>query len=291
MILVTGATGQLGRATLQFLMAQKPTETVAALVRDKSKAADLAALGVELREGSYDDYASLLQAFRGVDKLLFISANDIPNRHTQQANVVNAAKEAGVKHVFYTSFHYKTDDGSSPISFIADTHIETERQLKRSGLTYTILKNAVYMDMLPIFLGENVLTQGIYFPGGEGKASYTLRTDLAEATANLLLQTGHENREYIFSGPDSYTLHDVARAIGEVTGQNVGYASPSHDEFVDTMQKAGAPAEAIAMFGGFGLATQQGELDFPGTELEKILGRKVTPLKTYLQTVYAKQTA
>lgn len=281
----------MGRATLQFLMAKKPTETVAALVRDKAKAADLAALGVELREGDYGDYPSLLKAFGGVDKLLFVSANDIPNRHVQQANVVNAAREAGVKHVIYTSFHYKTDDGSSPINFIADTHIETERQLKRSGLTYTILKNPVYMDMLPIFLGENVVSQGIYFPGGEGKASYTLRTDLAEATATLLLQAGHENKEYNFSGPESYTLHDVAKGIGEATGENVGYINPPHGEYVDTLQKAGAPAEAIGMFAGFGLATQQGELDFPGTTLEQILGRKVTPLKTYLGSVYAKQTA
>jgi len=153
MILITGSTGNYGKATIDFLLKKGfSANSISALVRDVTKAEDLKTKGINLKIGDYDNYASLVEAFKGVDKLLLVSGNDVVNRGKQQINAVNAAKEAGVKHIIYTSFVRKNDSETSPIAFIAKSHIETEKQIKASGMAYTILKNNLYLDVLPMFL-------------------------------------------------------------------------------------------------------------------------------------------
>src|SRR5688572_7812207 len=104
MILITGATGQLGKSTIELLLKKLPANKIAALARDKNKAAGLKAKGIDVRPGNYDDKASLVAAFQGIDKLFFISGNDVAIRQKQHENVIKAAKEAGIKHIVYTSF-------------------------------------------------------------------------------------------------------------------------------------------------------------------------------------------
>ena len=137
MILITGATGHFGSATIDFLLQKGvPAKDIAALVRDEAKADDLKAKGITILTADYDNYDSLVKAFHGIDKLLFVSGNDVVNRGQQQDNVVKAAKEAGVGHVIYTSFVRKNESETSPIYFIAKSHLSTEKALKESGLTY-----------------------------------------------------------------------------------------------------------------------------------------------------------
>src|ERR1039457_6989782 len=187
MILITGATGQFGRATIDFLLKKKiPAKNIAAMVRDSSKAEDLKNKGIILKVGDYDNYLGLVSVFKGIDKLLLISANDMVKRAKQQANAVNAAKEAGVKHLIFTSFERKNETETSPISMLATAYIETEKLIKGSGLTYTIMRNTLYADVLPMFMGEKVFETGIFLPAGAGRASFTLRLDMAEAAANIL---------------------------------------------------------------------------------------------------------
>ncbi len=186
MILVTGATGNLGKSTIDYLLTKGFSSTnIVALVRDEEKAADLKAKGIALRTGDYDNYDQLVTAFRGVEKLLLVSGSDIANRTKQQANAVNAAKEAGVNHILYTSFERKNETETSPISFVAASHISTENLIKQSGMAYTIFRNNLYMDVLPWFFGENVIETGIFLPAGETQAALTLRDDMAEAAANM----------------------------------------------------------------------------------------------------------
>src|SRR5687768_1781638 len=113
MILVTGATGHLGKAAAEFLLKKTAPSNIAVLARDAARVSDLVSRGVEVRKADYSDYASLLKAFKGVDKLYFVSGTDVINRQQQQANVVKAAIEAGVKHVLYTSFQRKNESGTS----------------------------------------------------------------------------------------------------------------------------------------------------------------------------------
>ena len=284
--LITGATGDLGRATLDALLQTVPAPEVAVLARDPAKATDLAALGVQVRQGDYNDYASLVQAFAGVEKLFLVSGNDIPNRVPQHTNAVRAAQEAGVKHVVYTSFQRKTEDGSSAAAFVADAHLATEKLLVASGLTYTILKNALYFEVLPLFMGP-VLERGlIYLPAGDGRAAYASRADLGAASAAVLTGTGHENQRYDLATAPSYTYADIARLLSDLSGKQIQYVSPTAEEFSTQLAAAGVPAEAIQLTAGFAVAIGQGEFDFPSPTLEKLLGHAPLSLREFLKATY-----
>lgn len=287
MILITGATGNFGRATIDFLLKKGiPESNIAALVRDSAKAEDLKNKGVIIKIGDYDNYTSLLSAFKGVDKLLLISGSDIVKRGIQQENAVKAAKEAGVNHIIYTSFERKNETGTSPIAILAKAHIDTEKNIKVSGLTYTILRDNLYADVLPMFMGEKVLETGIFLLAGDGKASFATRLDMAEAAANILSGEGHENKEYSLANDTNYSLSDVASLLSELTGKRVMYHSPSAEVFTETLSKAGVPKEMIGMSAGFCEAIRQGEFSTTKSDLQFLLGRKPTTLKEYLKSVY-----
>jgi len=288
MILITGATGHYGKATIDFLLKKGiSANNISALVRDEAKAADLKAKGISLKIGDYDDYNSLLAALEGVDKLLLISGSDIFNRSKQQLNVVNAAKETGVKHLLYTSFERKNETETSPIAMVAKSHLDTEIAIKESGIPYTIFRNNLYLDVLPLFWGETVLETGVFFPAGETKSAFALRNDMAEATANVLITDGHENKDYTIANVENVSLKDVTDSINKVTGRNIAYISPSIDVYSDTLTKAGVPAEYIQMFAGFGEAIKQGEFTSDETDLEHLLGRKPTSAAEYLAQLYS----
>lgn len=290
-ILVTGATGHLGKAVAESLLKKSTANHISVLVRDADKAADLKAKGVDVRIGDYNDYSSLLNAFKGIDKLYIVSGNDIANRVKQQDNVVNAAKEASVKHIVYTSFQRRNETDSSPIAFIAKGHLNTEEKLKTSGLTYTILAHGIYADMIPIFAGEQLLqTKTIYLPAGDGKTAYALRTDQAEAGANILLDdTGkYHNQTIELGGSEALSWGQIAAILTDLTGEQISYVAPSVEEFTQTLSKAGVPQEYIGLFAGFSQAAKEGEFDNVTTNLETILGRKPVTVYAYLQSVYQK---
>jgi NAD(P)H dehydrogenase (quinone) len=271
-ILVTGATGYLGKAVTESLLKKTGAANVHVLVRNAVKAAELAAKGLTVHVGSYDDYASLLSAFKNIDKVYMVSGNELDKRIQQQDNVVNAAKEAGVKHIVYTSFQRKNETASSPISFVGESHLNTETKIKASGITYTILQHGIYADMIPIFAGPQLLENfTIYLPAGEGKTAYALRTDQAEAGANILLdETGkYDNKSLEFSGPEP-----------------IVYVSPAADEFRANLTKAGVPAEIIGLTIGFSHAAEEGEFANISNEMEAVLGHKPVTVEAYLQSVY-----
>ena len=292
-ILVTGATGHLGKAVTESLLKKATGNNISILIRDANKASEFKTQGVDVRIGDYDDYASLVAAFKGIDKLYMVSGNDIAKRVQQQDNVVNAATEAGVKHIVYTSFQRKNETDSSPIAFIAKGHLNTEQKLKASGLTYTILAHGIYADMIPIFAGERLLdTKIIYLPAGDGKTAYALRTDQAEAGANVLLdETGKYNNKAIeLAGDEALSWSQIAAIITDITGEEIKYVSPSVEEFTNTLTQAGVPTEYIGMFASFSLAAKEGEFENVTVNLETILGRKPVSVYSYLQSVYKKVT-
>ncbi len=285
MILVTGATGHLGNSTINFLLQKIAPNNIAALARDTSKAADLAAKGIDVRVGDYNDYDSLVNAFKGVTKLFLISSSDTQNRSAQQQSAVKAAKEAGVQHIVYTGVDMK-DFVNSAISQISLSHAETISLIKSTGIPYTILNNTLYADVLPMFLGESVLETGVFFPTGDGKVPFATRTDMAEAAANVLTGTGHESKEYAISNSAKYTLSDVASTLSELSGKQVAYVSPAADVYQQQLLAAGVPEMYVGMFAAFAEAIKQNEFDTATADLEALLGRKPTTLKEYLQAVY-----
>jgi NAD(P)H dehydrogenase (quinone) len=193
-IAVTGASGKLGGATIRFLLERKVApRRIAAVVRDPAKVADLAAQGVEVRRGDYTDPRSLEDAFRGIDKLLFISTNVVgEERMLHHRNVVNAARAAGVRHVVYTSVIKPAPDAKFAA---APGHFHTEALVRESGLRYTFFRNNLYADLVPFMFGEAVQTGTLAHNGGDGRIGFVAREDIAQALAAVLAEGEHVKSE------------------------------------------------------------------------------------------------
>jgi NAD(P)H dehydrogenase (quinone) len=288
MILVTGATGHFGKATIDFLLKKGiAANEISALVRDETKAQDLKEKGVTLKIGDYDNYNSLVEAFKGIDKLLFISSPNFLNRSQQQEGVVKAAQQEGVKHIVYTSFERKNETADTPLAFLAESHIYTENLLRNSGIHYTIFRNNIYLDALPMFIGDKFSETGVYFPAGETKFAFAARLDMAEAAANVLTSEGHENKEYNISNTENISMGEVVAILSEITGATVNYISPTNEVYLENLLKAGIPAEWAEVFAGSAEGIKQGELTNDKPDLQNLLGRKPDSVKEFLTQVYS----
>lgn len=285
MILVTGATGQLGQIVIEKLSEKIPTNQIAALVRDASKAEHLIAKGVNVRVGDYQNNESLLAAFQGIDRLLLISSNDFNDRLGQHKNAIDAAVKAGVKHVFYTGVTMNNIN-SSPLKPLLEEHYLTEDYLKASGLSYTFLQNSLYAEVIPMFLGENVIETGVFFPAGEGKVAFALREDLGEATANILVSEGHENQTYNLTSSEVISFAEVAAILSELSEKAVSYINPESEVFEGTLKQFGLPEPIIQMSVMFAAGIKNNDFNKTYDSLERFLGRKPTNIRTYLKAVY-----
>jgi NAD(P)H dehydrogenase (quinone) len=286
MILVTGANGHFGTATIETLLQKGiAAGSIGALVREEAKGAALKDKGVTVITGDYNDYASLVSAFAYAEKVLLVSGTDMEHRSAQQENAVNAAKAAGVQHLLYTSVERRTDSESSPLAAVLASHFNTEKILKASGIPYTILRNNIYLDMLPMFLGQSVLEKGVYFPAGNGAAGFALRSEMAEAAANILSGSGHENKDYHISGP-TLSFGRIAEILSDISGKKVSYHSPDGETYIKTVVEAGVPALYAGFFAGFGEGIQRGELYPYHTDLPALLGREPAGAEQYFRQVY-----
>lgn len=284
-ILVTGATGHLGGIVIANLLKTVPASQIFALVRDENKAADLKAKGVNIRVGDYTNPASLEQAFAGIDKLLLISSDDFKGRLDQHKNAINAAKATGVKHIFYTSVTMK-DVNTSPLKDFLSDHFASEEHIKASGLTYTFLQNNLYAEVIPMFLGPAVLETGVFFAAGDGKVAFASRTDLGEATANILTSAGHENKTYNLTGKVAYSFAEVAAILSDLSGKTVNYISPEREAFKAALAQFGLPEHIIAMSDGFAAGIKNDDFNIATNTLESFLGREETSLKAYLKATF-----
>lgn len=288
-VIITGATGQLGTATIKNLLNKVDAKNLSVIVRSPEKAKFFKEKGITIFQGDYTNYQSLTEAFKGHHKLFFISSSDLNDRIAQHKNVVDAAIEANIKHIIYTSFQRKNETESSPIWLLASAHIATEKMIRSSGITYTILKNGLYADFLPSLLGPDPAKTGsIFLPAGNGKVAYTLRSDLAAGSAEVIIGRGHENKEYEFCADKTYSFEEIAGYLSELFGKKIIYIDPSVEEYRETLSKNGVPDIYIGMFTGSATAMKQGEFDFTDNTLSTILGRSCTPLKNFLSEVYKK---
>ncbi|WP_418499356.1 SDR family oxidoreductase [Flagellimonas sp.] len=285
-ILVTGATGHYGYAVIASLIENGVNQRlIYAMVRDFTKVDALKALNVNVVFGDYNNYGSLLTAFSGMDKLLFVSSNELENRNEQHSQVVNAAVQSGIKYMLYTSQEHK-EVNFSLIEFVLSSHLATEYAIKGSGIDYTILRNGVYMDLLPSFLGENIFKYGIHLPAGNGKIGLALRGEMAETAAKVLLSSEHKNKTYSVSG-DCCSFSEIAEHISQITGKNITYLSPGLDTFLNTVVNQGMSQKCIKMIGGYAAATRHGELESDSSQMEKLLGRKPVTVKQFLEESFA----
>ena len=285
MILVTGATGHLGNQIVENLLTQISPNEIAVLVRSEEKAKELKEKGVQIRVGDYTNPNSLVAAFKKVKKLILISSNDFNDRFGQHKNAIDAAKQAGVEHILYTSMSMN-DIETSPLKGFLKDHYETEDYIKQNGFTYTILQHSLYADVIPMFIGEQVLETGVFFPAGEGRVAYASRTDLAEAIAKVALSDAFDNQSLPMTNTENYSYADVAEILTELSGKEVAYVNPTPEVFTETLKGFGLPDPIIQMSLGFAAGIKNNDFDKTFPNLETILGRKPQTLKEYLISVY-----
>jgi NAD(P)H dehydrogenase (quinone) len=281
-IAVTGATGKLGRATLQYLLARGVApETIRPIVRDLAKARDLVDSRFDVAYGNYTDAALLEAAFSGVDKLLFISTSVLgEERMLHHRNVVKAAKGAGVSHIIYTSVVKP-----APVACFAASpgHYHTELLIREAGIPFTFFRNNLYLDIVPFLFGGAMATGTLAHSGGNGRVGFVAREDIAEALAAVLTSEGHLNREYpITVSRECYGLPEIAAELGVASGKTIRYDAIGPDEFRKALEKADLPPPVVAMSVALGDAVRAGEFDVSFPVFEKLLGRTPISLKDFL---------
>lgn len=273
-IALTGATGQLGRLVVDALLETVPASSLVAIVRDAGKAADLSALGVDVRVAPYESVADLTQALDGVDRLLLISASEPGQRVAQHGNVIAAAVQNGVTRLVYTS----VTRADTTDLVLAPEHKATEAALVASGLTYTILRNNWYTENYLGSVQAAAATGQLIGSAGKGRVASASRIDFADAAAATLTTDGHDNTIYELGGDTAWTMPDLATAIAEVTGSPVSYVDVSHDEHVDALVAAGLPAGTAGFIAAVDGNIASGALAGPTGELSRLIGRPTTPL-------------
>lgn len=284
MILITGATGQMGTLVVQSLLKQMSASQIAGLARDEAKAASLKKQGIDVRMGDYDDVASLDRAMRGVEKVLLIAGTDEHRRVGQHRNVVEAAKGAGVRHLAYTSRDLK--DRNTLVNKLMLGHFQTEDVIKESGLNSIIFRNILYMDFIVGVVGENVFETGIHLPAGQGKVAFALRSELAEAMANALIESDWNDRTYHFTGSEASSFADVASALTELSGREVRYTATEKSTFEAQLTGRGVPPFLAERMAGFLTDIKNGQEDHVSTDMTHFLGRQPASLREGLKVLF-----
>ncbi len=275
--LVTGANGKLGRHVTQLLL-EANAGTVIAASRDPSKLADLAAKGAETRSADFDNPASLVEAFKGVDRLLLISTDSMGpgQRLAQHAAAIAAAKQAGVAHVVYTSM---PKPETSAVTFAPD-HLGTENTLKASGLAYTILRNSWYQENLLLGLAPALKSGQWYSAAGNGKTPHIARADCARAAVGALIQAP-ANQTFTLTGPELLTTQQIAALASAATGKPLAVIELTDEQLADGMKHAGVPEMLIPMLVSFDTNTRQDGFDILTNDVETLTGHKPATLEAF----------
>ncbi|MFM9369271.1 SDR family oxidoreductase [Streptomyces sp. Da 82-17] len=275
MIVVTGATGQLGRLVVQQLLdAEVPAGQIAAVVRDKARAADLAERGVELRIADYSAPETLAGAFGPGDRVLLISGSEVGRREAQHRAVIDAAKAAGVGLLAYTGIL-----GGPEADFrLADEHRATERAILDSGLPYTFLRNGWYHENHTAHLAPVLAHGAVLASAGDGRTASAARADYAAAAVAVLTGEGHENRTYELSGDEAWSFAEYAAEVARQTGREIAYRNVSAEEHLAVLTGAGVPEPMAEILVDVDAAVARGRLAGRSGDLARLIGRPTTPL-------------
>ncbi|MFE5613865.1 NAD(P)H-binding protein [Streptomyces sp. NPDC056470] len=275
-IVVTGATGQLGRLVIDELLAQVAAASVVAVVRDKAKAADLAERGIELRIADYSRPETLAGAFGPGDRVLLISGSEVGQRVAQHAAVIDAAKAAGVAQLAYTGIL-----GGPEADFdLAAEHRATETLILDSGLPYTFLRNGWYTENYTANLAPVLAHGAVVSNAGEGRVASAARADYAAAAAAVLTGPAeeHANRAYELSGDTAWSLAEYAAEVARQTGREIGYDNVPAEAHEAILTGAGLPAAFAAILVDVDRAIERGALARRTGDLSRLIGRPTTPL-------------
>lgn len=273
MLVITGATGQLGRLVVEGLLEKVPANQIIAAVRTPAKAKDLAVKGVQVREADYSRPESLVAAFAGATKVLLISGNEIGQRVAQHKAVIDAAKAAGVKLVAYTSLLHA--DTSKLL--LAAEHLSTEQYLRASGVPFALLRNGWYFENQTAGIAP-ALQQGAFIGASkDGRYAAATRADYAAAAVTVLTGDGHENQVYELAGEPAYTRAELAAEVSRQTGKTIGYHDLPEAEY-EKILSSFLPPELARILADAEANAAFGALDDQSHTLRRLIGRPLTPL-------------
>lgn len=283
-VVLTGATGQLGRLTVNELLARGTAASdIVATGRSAEKLAELAGLGVRTARVDYSDPASLEAAFTGADVLLFISGSEVGQRVAQHTAVVDAAVRAGVGHVVYTSAPH----ADSTDLILAPEHKVTEQALAASGLGVTVLRNNWYHENYGQAVAQAAQT-GVYLAStGTGRVASAARADYAAALAAVATQPQTRGRVYELSGDIAWDGDDFAAAAAQALGRPVVYRSVDSAEHARVLSTAGLPEQLVGFVVALDANIAAGDLANATSELSTLIGRPTTPLVEGLRALAA----
>lgn len=283
-ILVTGATGHLGRLTIDSLLARGvDAADIVAFGRSEERLAELAELGVRTAVGSYDDPASLDAAFAGVDRIGFISGSEVGQRSTQHANVVDAAARAGVGLLAYTSApHADTSD-----LVLAPEHKATEEKIAASGVPAAILRNNWYTENYVRDARQAAETGVLLGSTGDGKVASASRKDFAEGLAVVLTSDGQAGKVYELGGDVAWDHQELAATIGRIFGREVVVRDVSTEEHIAALREAGLDEGSAGFVATLDANIKNGDLAEVTGELSALIGRPTTPLEQGLREALA----
>lgn len=276
MLLITGANGQLGRLIVEEVLRREPDQPFAVSVREPERATDLTARGVEVRRGDYDEPSSLTGAFHGVNRLLLMPTPepDEAKKVNQHRVAIEAAIAAGVSHIVYPGAH-AANRFDNPL-FAA--HLQTEKLIQESGAAWTMLRNAIYADVIAREVQGAITAGELAAPAGTAAIAPVLRRDLAAATAAVLVGEGHEGHIYELTGPDTLDWHDLAALASEKAGQSIAYRAISDDEATGRLKAAGLLEPVVEVLLGFYVAYRAGWCGTPSPDLANLAGRATPSL-------------
>ncbi len=274
MIAITGATGQLGRLVIEALLARVAASEIVALVRNPSKAEDLARKGITVRKADYNAPDTLAPALVGVDRLLLISSNELGQRATQHRAVIDAAKTAGVKLLAYTSVLHADHSALG----LAAEHRDTEAVLTSSSVPYTVLRNGWYNENHAAGIPSAIEHGAVIGCAQQGKISSASRADYALAAAVVLTADGQEGKIYELAGDGAYTLDQFANEIASASGKPVVYKDLPEQAYKNALRSFGFPDEMAALLADSDAAAAKGALFDDSKALSRLIGQPTTPI-------------
>lgn len=281
MIAMTGATGQLGQLVVENLLNTFPANQIVAIVRNPAKAQTLSDKGLVVRQGDYNDEASLTRALQGVDKLLLISGSEVGQRAAQHRNAINAAKAAGVKFIAYTSLLHAD---KSPLGLHVE-HVATEKMLAESGIPHALLRNGWYTENY-LASAPPAIEHGVFIgAAGDGKIASASRADYAAAAAQVMRNEGHAGKVYELAGDKAWTLSELAAELSKQSGKPVSYQNLSEADFAAALKGVGLPAGLADMLADSDIGASKGGLFDDSHTLSKLIQRPTTPLSESVKSI------
>jgi NAD(P)H dehydrogenase (quinone) len=282
-LVITGASGQLARRVAELVLAAVDAGDLILTTRTPAALASLAARGVAVRHADFADPRSLRGAFAGGERLLLVSATDLRERTAQHQAALDAARDAGVRHVIYTS-GLKPEPPNPAV--VAPSHFATEQAVMGSGLDWTILRNSLYADYQLPEAKRAIETGELVHNRGQGVTAYVAREDCAQVAAAVSLDGRHENAIYEITGSEAYSADDLAALYAEVGGRAVRARALDDAAFVATLV-GDAKGDDHLRYGAelvasFGRSIREGYMDSCTDAVATLTGRAPLTLRQVL---------